>query len=83
MLVTMGWRTITTQRLETKTTLRIELGIESCTWFGCTQRMLVEAHLDCALHMVSLPWFDFDKTAVLYDVGISQELHHDLVIVHF
>ena len=48
----MGRRTITMQRVETKTTLRIELGIESCIWLGCAQRTLVEAHLDRAPHVV-------------------------------
>ena len=49
----MGRRTIITQqRLETKTTLRIEFGIESCTWFGRAQRTLVEALLDRAPHVV-------------------------------
>ena len=37
----------------------------------------------CSIMGFSLPWFDFDKTAVLYDVGISRGLYDVLVIVYF
>ena len=78
----MGRRTITT-RLETKTTLRIELGIESCTWFGRAQFMLVEAHLDLAPHVVfNVPWSWWCSTMLEY-AGGPRELYHVVVTVHF
>ena len=80
----MGRRTITTQqRLETKTTLRIELGIESCTWFGCAQCTLVEAHLDRALHVVFVAQWSWRCSTMLEYTGGPRELYHVVVTIHF
>ena len=57
------------QRLETKTTLRIELS--HAHGLGARNARSLKL-IPIVLRMwFLLPWFDFDKTAMLYNVGIS------------
>ena len=71
------------QRLETKIILRIELGVESCTWFGRAQRTLVEAHLDRAPHVVFVAPWSWRCSTMLEHAGGPRELYHVVVTVHF